>query len=188
MAVRAGTEAGGTAGDPRAAPGDPLAGFSEPTAAWFRAAFAEPTPAQALAWQAIGAGEHTLVVAPTGSGKTLAAFLWAIDRLARAPALPGPVRLAAQGPRGGHRAEPPLPAGGRLPGHAPAGPARAGHHRGGPHRRHGRRRAAAAGEQAARHPDHDSRVAVPDAHLPGARRSARRADRDRRRDPRAGRD
>ncbi len=92
MAVRAGTEAGGTAGDPRAAPGDPLAGFSEPTAAWFRAAFAEPTPAQALAWQAIGAGEHTLVVAPTGSGKTLAAFLWAIDRLARDPAPGAPRR------------------------------------------------------------------------------------------------
>ena len=43
--------------------------------------FAAPTPAQEAAWQAIGAGDHALVVAPTGSGKTLAAFLWAIDRL-----------------------------------------------------------------------------------------------------------
>ena len=62
-----------------------LAGFSEPTAAWFRAAFAEPTSAQAGAWDAIGKGEHALVIAPTGSGKTLAAFLWAIDKLATDP-------------------------------------------------------------------------------------------------------
>jgi ATP-dependent Lhr-like helicase len=48
---------------------------------WFTAAFAEPTTAQAGAWDAIGKGEHTLVVAPTGSGKTLAAFLSAIDDL-----------------------------------------------------------------------------------------------------------
>src|SRR5262245_6985462 len=63
-----------------------LAQFSEPTASWFRAAFAEPTTAQAQAWRAIGNGEHALVVAPTGSGKTLAAFLWAIDKLASEPA------------------------------------------------------------------------------------------------------
>ncbi|ANH39323.1 putative ATP-dependent helicase Lhr [Nocardioides dokdonensis FR1436] len=55
--------------------------FSEPTRTWFQAAFAEPTPAQAGAWEAIGAGRHALVVAPTGSGKTLSAFLWSIDRL-----------------------------------------------------------------------------------------------------------
>ncbi|HEX9515453.1 MAG TPA: DEAD/DEAH box helicase, partial [Streptosporangiaceae bacterium] len=62
-----------------------LAGFSEPTASWFRAAFAEPTPAQDQAWKAIGEGENVLVIAPTGSGKTLAAFLWAIDKLATEP-------------------------------------------------------------------------------------------------------
>ena len=60
---------------------DPLAPFSEPTRAWFREAFAEPTRAQALGWPAIAAGEHTLLHAPTGSGKTLAAFLWCLDRL-----------------------------------------------------------------------------------------------------------
>ena len=59
--------------------------FSAATRAWFEGAFAEPTPAQTGAWQAIGGGQDTLVVAPTGSGKTLAAFLWAIDRLAAAP-------------------------------------------------------------------------------------------------------
>src|SRR5215469_5447177 len=62
-----------------------LAGFSEATASWFRAAFAEPTAAQAGAWDAIRNGEHALVVAPTGSGKTLVAFLWAIDKLATEP-------------------------------------------------------------------------------------------------------
>ena len=64
---------------------DALDGFSPATRAWFEAAFAEPTLAQAGAWQAIGKGEDTLVVAPTGSGKTLAAFLWAIDKLAALP-------------------------------------------------------------------------------------------------------
>ncbi|TWG95862.1 ATP-dependent Lhr-like helicase [Nocardioides sp. J9] len=64
---------------------DPLAAFSEPTRTWFRAAFAEPTAAQAGAWDAIGRGRHTLVVAPTGSGKTLSAFLAGIDRLLTTP-------------------------------------------------------------------------------------------------------
>src|SRR2546423_8166632 len=59
--------------------------FSELTRAWFRGAFAEPTPAQTQGWEAIGRGEHTLILAPTGSGKTLAAFLFAIDRLSSEP-------------------------------------------------------------------------------------------------------
>src|SRR3954469_8389621 len=63
------------------APHDALSRFSEPTRAWFAAAFAEPTAAQVGAWEAIGAGKHALVVAPTGSGKTLSAFLWSLDRL-----------------------------------------------------------------------------------------------------------
>ncbi len=62
-------------------PADALTRFSEPTRSWFAAAFAEPTPAQVGAWEAVGAGRHALVVAPTGSGKTLSAFLWSIDRL-----------------------------------------------------------------------------------------------------------
>jgi ATP-dependent helicase Lhr and Lhr-like helicase len=72
--------------------GDALDGFSPATRVWFDGAFAEPTPAQAGAWQAIGKGEDTLVVAPTGSGKTLAAFLWAIDRLAALPPPEDPKR------------------------------------------------------------------------------------------------
>ena len=71
---------------------DPRDGFSPATRAWFDGAFAEPTQAQAGAWRAIGKGEDTLVVAPTGSGKTLAAFLWAIDKLAAAPAPADPKR------------------------------------------------------------------------------------------------
>src|SRR5579863_9330233 len=60
---------------------DPLAAFSPLTRAWFEAAFAAPTPAQALGWPAIASGGDVLIQAPTGSGKTLAAFLSAIDRL-----------------------------------------------------------------------------------------------------------
>ena len=59
--------------------------FSPAARDWFAGAFAAPTAAQAAAWEAIGQGENTLVVAPTGSGKTLAAFLWALDRLTVEP-------------------------------------------------------------------------------------------------------
>jgi ATP-dependent Lhr-like helicase len=71
----------------RSAPetGDALALFSPAVAAWFRSAFAAPTPSQAEGWASIAAGRHTLIHAPTGSGKTLAAFLWTLDRLAREP-------------------------------------------------------------------------------------------------------
>jgi ATP-dependent Lhr-like helicase len=69
-----------------AASQDPLESFSAATRAWFSAAFATPTQAQAQAWAAISKGENTLVIAPTGSGKTLSAFLWALDRLAASPA------------------------------------------------------------------------------------------------------
>jgi ATP-dependent Lhr-like helicase len=71
----------------------PLERFSKPTRTWFEQAFAEPTPAQAGAWQAIASGDDTLVVAPTGSGKTLAAFLWSLDRLAVEPPPPPKERL-----------------------------------------------------------------------------------------------
>ncbi len=57
--------------------------FHPAVATWFADCFASPTPAQAKAWPAIKAGQHTLIAAPTGSGKTLAAFLAAIDSLIR---------------------------------------------------------------------------------------------------------
>ncbi|WP_344655281.1 ATP-dependent helicase [Catenulispora subtropica] len=59
--------------------------FHPATKAWFTAAFADPTSAQAGAWNAVAAEKNALVVAPTGSGKTLAAFLAALDRLAFGP-------------------------------------------------------------------------------------------------------
>ncbi|MFD6400571.1 DEAD/DEAH box helicase [Nocardia sp. NPDC060249] len=67
--------------------------FSPATAQWFDGAFPGATSAQLGAWDAIAAGENTLVIAPTGSGKTLSAFLWAIDQLAhRDPPEPGASR------------------------------------------------------------------------------------------------
>src|SRR5262252_8687809 len=57
--------------------------FHPAVATWFADCFTAPTPAQAKAWPAIMAGQHTLIAAPTGSGKTLAAFLAAIDSLIR---------------------------------------------------------------------------------------------------------
>ncbi|HEY8868370.1 MAG TPA: DEAD/DEAH box helicase, partial [Candidatus Limnocylindrales bacterium] len=78
---------------------DPLAPFSAPVRDWFASTFEAPTPAQSRGWAAIAAGDHTLIHAPTGSGKTLAAFLWCLDRLARAPSppstreVPGTVRV-----------------------------------------------------------------------------------------------
>ncbi|HVY66352.1 MAG TPA: DEAD/DEAH box helicase, partial [Gammaproteobacteria bacterium] len=57
--------------------------FHPAVAGWFRSAFPAPTGVQVKAWEAIGAGRHTLISAPTGSGKTLAAFLGVIDRLAK---------------------------------------------------------------------------------------------------------
>ncbi|MCS5722410.1 ATP-dependent helicase [Herbiconiux sp. CPCC 203407] len=68
---------------------DVLDRFSPATREWFLGAFPSgPTTAQSGAWEAVSGGDHALVVAPTGSGKTLASFLWAIDRLAAAPAQP----------------------------------------------------------------------------------------------------
>lgn len=55
-----------------------------PVRDWFARAFpAGPTPAQALAWPPIAAGENLLLVSPTGTGKTLAAFLAIVDGLFR---------------------------------------------------------------------------------------------------------
>ncbi|MCP5468113.1 MAG: DEAD/DEAH box helicase [Deltaproteobacteria bacterium] len=65
------------------------------TRAWFQKNIGEPTEAQAQAWPAILAGEHTLIAAPTGSGKTLAAFYAVIDRMVQ-QALRGELAAATQ--------------------------------------------------------------------------------------------
>ena len=58
-------------------------GFHPAVASWFQSQFSAATAVQQRAWQAIGAGSHTLISAPTGSGKTLAAFLGVIDKLVK---------------------------------------------------------------------------------------------------------
>ncbi len=80
---------------------DVLDTFHPAVAAWFRRAFAAPTPAQVDAWPAIRAARPVLVAAPTGSGKTFAAFLAAIDGLVRdglAGALPDETRIVYVSP------------------------------------------------------------------------------------------
>ncbi|GLQ97876.1 DEAD/DEAH box helicase [Dyella mobilis] len=81
----------------------PLHDFHPAVSAWFEATFPAPTSAQAGAWPAIRAGQHTLVAAPTGSGKTLTAFLAAIDALvceavARGGTLPDETRVVYVSP------------------------------------------------------------------------------------------
>ena len=65
-----------------------LAQFRPAVRDWFRATFANPSPAQTLGWPPIVRGESVLLLAPTGSGKTLAAFLACIDRLMFSPPPP----------------------------------------------------------------------------------------------------
>jgi ATP-dependent helicase Lhr and Lhr-like helicase len=80
---------------------DVLDTFHPAVSAWFRRAFAAPTPAQIEAWPAIRAGRPVLVAAPTGSGKTFAAFLAAIDGLVRdglAGSLPDETRVVYVSP------------------------------------------------------------------------------------------
>ena len=60
-----------------------LGRFHPAVASWFETALGAPTPCQTQAWEAVAAGQHTLIAAPTGSGKTLAGFLTAIDALVR---------------------------------------------------------------------------------------------------------
>ncbi|HEY4340218.1 MAG TPA: DEAD/DEAH box helicase [Steroidobacteraceae bacterium] len=78
-----------------------LEGLHPAVAAWFRAKFSAPTPAQEQAWPAIQAGRNVLVAAPTGSGKTLSAFLAALDELVRegqAGTLPDETRIVYVSP------------------------------------------------------------------------------------------
>ena len=166
-----------------------------------------PTDAQIGAWDAISHGRHALVVAPTGSGKTLSAFLWAIDRVfhekpleagghARPEAIDGcrslphphPLHLAAEGTGRRRRAQPPVAARRDRAVRAAARDRAARGHGRRPIRRHDLERSAQARHGAARHPHHDTRVALPDAHEPGGRDAQERAHRDRRRGARRRRD
>ena len=150
----------------------PLDAFTPRVRDWFANAFAEPTPAQAQAWPAIATGEHVLISAPTGSGKTLAAFLWGLDRLAADP-LPDDdrrTRLVYVSPLKAlsYDIERNL--------RAPLRGIGADIEVGDPHRRHAAARARGDAPPPAGHPHHDARVALPHAHLAGAR-DARAASR-----------
>ena len=151
----------------------PLDVLSTPTRAWFERAFEGPTPAQALGWPAIATGGHVLIQAPTGSGKTLAAFLLGLDRLNETPgqglrllyvsplkALNYDIERNLRSPLAG--------LGSKL-------------QVGSADRRHTGRGAPPDAAHPARHPHHDARVALPPAHLAGARDAARRRDGDPRR-------
>jgi ATP-dependent Lhr-like helicase len=73
-----------------------LQGFHPIVSRWFTECVGVPTAAQQRGWDAIRAGQHTLIAAPTGSGKTLAAFLNALDSLVQESAagpLPDEVRV-----------------------------------------------------------------------------------------------
>ena len=102
------------------------------------------------------------------------------------PPDPGALHLAAPG-AGRRRGEEPA---GSNPGHPPRRrPPRPRLPRTGggvAHGRHAGRRAPPPRPPPARHPHHHARVAVPDAHLRGARDPARRRGRHRRRDPLGG--
>ena len=60
---------------------DALAPFHPIVSGWFRDTLGAPSAPQWEGWPAIGAGHHTLILAPTGTGKTLAAFLWELNAL-----------------------------------------------------------------------------------------------------------
>ena len=95
-----------------------LESFHPAVRAWFERRFPDgPTAPQAGGLAARSPpGNDTLIAAPTGSGKTLAAFLVCIDRLLRGRPTPsrrgrvarpaGGVRLAAEGAGRRHPAEP----------------------------------------------------------------------------------
>ena len=85
------------------------------------------------------------------------------------------LRLAAEGPLLRRREEPARPA---------EGDRRRSDQRRPADRRHAAEGAPGDAAHAARRPDHDARVALPDAHVEGARDLRRRRGRDRRRDPR----
>ena len=171
-----------------------LAGFSEPTRAWFEAAFAAPTPAQVGAWAAISARPQRagrrphrlrqdaqrvpLVARPARrrAGRRGASARCRVLYVSPLKALAVDVERNLRAPLTGIRhtaarlglPEPDITVGRPL-------------------RRHPGQRAPAARHRAAGHPHHHPRVAVPDAHLAGPGGAARRRDRDPRRGARRGR-
>ena len=139
--------------------------FSAKTRAWFERAFAGPTPG---AGRRLARDRDRRQRADPGPDRLRqdARRVPLRHRPARLDARPGPaapLRLAAEGAQLRRRAQPPRAAR-RAPVRSP---------RRRPHRRHVAEGAARARQGAAGHPDHDARVALPDADLAGARDAAR---------------
>ena len=101
-----------------------------------------------------------------------------------ARAVPGALRLADEGARRRRRAQPARPARRHRPRRDPARAGAARHQRQRPLGRHPGQRAPCLRAHAHRHPHHDARVALPHAHLVGARGAPGRRDGHRRRGPR----
>lgn len=79
-----------TAIEPVVAFADAAGLFGKETADRLGAAFAAPTPVQAVAWPAACSGGDVVALAKTGSGKTLAYLLPAFRAAEKAPAAAGP--------------------------------------------------------------------------------------------------
>ena len=168
-----------------------LGRFSPATRAWFDQAFAATT-AQVGAWDAIPRAPRARR-RPHRLGQDPRRVPLGARPARRGPPagdpqapLPGALRLAAEGPRRRRRAQPAQPArpasGTRPAASALPEPDITVGVRSGDTPADERRRLRA---QPARHPHHHARVAVPDAHLAGARGAARRRDGDHRRGARA---
>ena len=169
--------------------------FGPATQDWFRGAFAEPTPRAArrvgchLARQARARGRpdrlgQDALGVPLGDRPGLPregcrsppggdATRRTRERLTAGIPHPHPLHLAAQGARRRRRAQPPLAARRHRPVRAPARDRGARGDGRRALRRHHLERPAQARHGAARHPHHDARVALPDAHEPGRARRSR---------------
>ena len=163
--------------------GVPLSSFSPAVRDWFLGAFEQP---DAGAGAGLAGDRHGRARAHLGAHR-LGQDAGRVPVGARPPrprdplpegaaaAHPPGLRLAAEGALLRHRAQPARAAAGDRRAMS-AWPIRTGDT--------SAARAGGDGAQAARHPDHDARVAVPDPHLAGARDAHRRRGGDRRRDPR----
>ena len=162
----------------------PLSDFSAATRDWFigRVRAADAGPGPGVAGDRVGRARPDLGADRLGQDARRVPVGdrpgWPPSRADGEPAHRPRLRLAAEGAVVRHRPQ---------PAHAAARHRRRSEGRGA-HRRHAAARAPADAARAARHPDHDARVAVPDADRPRAGAVRRRALVHRRRDPRGRRD
>ncbi len=173
---------------------DPLALFHPAVRAWFESVFDAPTRPQTLGWPAIARRDSTLILV-TDRQRQNAHRISVVPRPAdvrprarQRPAMPGALRLAAQGARGRRRTQPSLAAGRDRPGGGRSRrcPRCTGHRRS--HRRHASRRPGPFPPGPFRHPYYDARIAVFTSDLERPRGAPLGRNRHRRRNPRPGAD